>query len=314
VADWLMPMLLLIIGIICYVYRAYLELHYDMLVMFGPPSLWSMFVWPIMCIPSFLLSGVSAMIAGGRDTGIGDDKGSSVRVKVSDVEMQPIGRDQDNYMLMVDDNSGSSSGNSNVDANVNAPASRFSGSTRELIVGRPEAAAFGLSEYLSITNQEHAHFLGEEERAIELEFMNNPLAANLYAKYPDAKARDRSNYDYVANKAAEHKMVTGNAGVEEEQDVGHDGWLIHDFVDHATAKQAQLLLVHVLALRLYTSSSYESLNLPLRDAGSEWVVYWYMLLPYVCWYVLIFCVCVILWPCPLSLRPPCPPRLLWPLR
>jgi hypothetical protein len=293
VADWVVPMLLLIIGILCYVYRAYLELHYDMIVMFGPPSPWSIFVWLVTCIPMCLLSGVSAMVGGGSDSD--DDKGSS------DVEMQPMGGDQDSYVLMVDDNSGggtSGSGNTN----ANASASRFSGSTRELTVGRPEAAAFGLPEYLSITDDEHADFLRNKESAIELEFTNNPKAANLYAKYPDAKARDRSNYDYVANKAAEHKMVTGNAGVEEEQDVGHDGWLIRDFVDHATAKQAQLLLVHVLALRLYTSSSFQSLNLPLRDAGAECSVLVHVI--FFLLYVFVVFICDIM-PCPLFLRPPC---------
>ena len=53
--------------------------------------------------------------------------------------------------------------------------------------------------------------------------------------------------------------------------------MITDFVYHATAKQAQLQLVHVLALRLYTSSSFQSLNLPLRHAGAGVWEWWHVL-------------------------------------
>jgi hypothetical protein len=87
-------------------------------------------------------------------------------------------------------------------------------------VGRPEAAAFGLQEYLSIPDDELADFLRNKERAIEREFTDNPLAVNLYEKYPEAATRDRINYEYVAKQRAERKIVTGNAGMEEEQDAG----------------------------------------------------------------------------------------------
>ena len=56
------------------------------------------------------------------------------------------------------------------------------GVRRELVVGRPEAAAFGLAHYLEIARAEQAAFLRQRERAIAAEFTSNPLAARLYAR------------------------------------------------------------------------------------------------------------------------------------
>ena len=43
------------------------------------------------------------------------------------------------------------------------------------------------------------------------------------------------------------------------------GLLLSDFLSHESAQTARLSLSHVLALRLYTTSAYESINKPLRQ-------------------------------------------------
>ena len=48
-------------------------------------------------------------------------------------------------------------------------------------------------------------------------------------------------------------------------DLGHEGKTLADFVNHEYSRLAQLLRPHVLALRMYTSSSYPCFNKPLRD-------------------------------------------------
>jgi hypothetical protein len=49
---------------------------------------------------------------------------------------------------------------------------------------------------------------------------------------------------------------------------GHAGMTLDDFVDHAFSRMAGLRRHHVLALRLYTSSTYRQLNGPLRKINS----------------------------------------------
>ena len=48
-------------------------------------------------------------------------------------------------------------------------------------------------------------------------------------------------------------------------DLGHEGKTLADFVNHEHSRLAQLLRPHVLALRMYTSSSYPCFNRPLRE-------------------------------------------------
>ena len=48
-------------------------------------------------------------------------------------------------------------------------------------------------------------------------------------------------------------------------DLGHGGKTLADFVNHEYSRLAQLLRPHVLALRMYTSSSYPCFNRPLRE-------------------------------------------------
>jgi len=51
-------------------------------------------------------------------------------------------------------------------------------------------------------------------------------------------------------------------------DAGHTGKLLDDFVQHPTAAAAGLKRIHVLALRLYTTSMHHSINEPLREGCS----------------------------------------------
>jgi len=52
-------------------------------------------------------------------------------------------------------------------------------------------------------------------------------------------------------------------------DRGHAGMTLDDFVKHPSALSAKLTRAEVLALRLYTTSMYRSINKPLRDGCSE---------------------------------------------
>ena len=56
--------------------------------------------------------------------------------------------------------------------------------------------------------------------------------------------------------------------VSEGFDKGHHNMKLDDFVSHPIAAAAGLRRAHVLALRLYTSSVYRSVNKPLHDGCS----------------------------------------------
>eukprot|EP00961_Rhodomonas_salina_P184787 2494768-Rhodomonas_salina.1 len=90
---------------------------------------------------------------------------------------------------------------------------------------------------------------------------------------------DKANLDYclngTANKPAclpKHVKAQiaqghyhGGSICGEDFDQGHDGMTLDDFVQHPNSQQARLEKHHVLALRLYTTSSYPCFNKPLRE-------------------------------------------------
>jgi len=51
-------------------------------------------------------------------------------------------------------------------------------------------------------------------------------------------------------------------------DAGHEGMTLTDFVESPTARAAELSAAQVLALRLYSSSVYRTINCALRDGCS----------------------------------------------
>ena len=53
------------------------------------------------------------------------------------------------------------------------------------------------------------------------------------------------------------------------RDQGRNGETLKDFVNHPYSRQAGLTEAHMIALRLYTTSAFMSLNTPLRDIESK---------------------------------------------
>ena len=126
----------------------------------------------------------------------------------------------------------------------------FTSGIGTLSVGRPEAAALGLASYLKVDEFDLYERLNLGVKAIEEE---------VYAHGTDT---DRECLDYILNEAAGSSNVRFANGV---RDVGRNGERFIDFVNHPNAKRAHLKAAHVLALRLYTTAAFRSLNTPLRD-------------------------------------------------
>lgn len=141
---------------------------------------------------------------------------------------------------------------------------------RQLMMGKPEEAT-DLPVALGLNRTQLANGIGKGEQAIIDEF-EGPTAtaedrANLHYVYRCRVAR--ANYPQHVQEQISTKHYHGGLLKPGDFDKGHDGMRLDDFVEKANAMlgpdAAKLDRVHVLALRLYTTSSYRQFNDPLRQ-------------------------------------------------
>ena len=141
---------------------------------------------------------------------------------------------------------------------------KFGAQLRTLMMGGPEEAALGLNTALGLTRQELAEGLAKGEQAVIDEFQRGRTEdiANLHYVL-----RCKANADLPPHvmKQIETGKYHGGSLKPGDYDRGHDGMRLDDFLEHPSSKVAMLERVHVLALRLYTTSSYTQFNNPLRE-------------------------------------------------
>jgi len=89
--------------------------------------------------------------------------------------------------------------------------------------------------------------------------------SNFKVAQSSQKWSDQEWLDYILQPASE--LVV--SGTMYARDRGHDKWTLHDFAAHPDARNAGLELAHILALRLYTSGAFSSINNPLRAGCSS---------------------------------------------
>ena len=127
---------------------------------------------------------------------------------------------------------------------------KYSSNARDFILGEPIIAALGLEDYM---RQGFSHYwvhpnsCDEALAAIDEEFRAH------------GTDEDREWFDYIRNHAASEKKC--HQGI---RDHNRDPIMLADFLKSKEAKIARLNLAHVLALRLYSSPVFRSLNIPLR--------------------------------------------------
>ena len=125
--------------------------------------------------------------------------------------------------------------------------------------GTPIEARQGLHKSLGVSIKKLQEIFSEGEDAILAEFSQNMS--------PDKDPLGWSDGDwlhYVLSQPAEEKALpTGFTAAK--LDKGHKGMTLDDFVKHPNAVAADLDRATVLALRLYTTSAYKSINRPLRE-------------------------------------------------
>lgn len=128
---------------------------------------------------------------------------------------------------------------------------KFESSLRALVTGRPVEAALGVHDFLRAPDKEI--YMG--------------LAEGIGAIVREVKARgteeDKMCLEYVLHATTGSNTTKFPNGVLDEG--RPKGLRFRSFVEHPMSQKAKLSEAHVLALRLYTTAAYKSLNGPLRD-------------------------------------------------
>ena len=144
---------------------------------------------------------------------------------------------------------------------------RFLVELRSLVFGHPQEAARGVQHYMCVDADTILTAMGEGTKAIEREIELH------------GTEEDKECLDYILHSEAgtsSHVFPNGNLCC----DCSADGQLLEsrripngdgagmrlaDFVAHPHSREAALREPHVVALRLYTTAAYRSINSPLRD-------------------------------------------------
>ena len=144
--------------------------------------------------------------------------------------------------------------NSDPTLSVDPPAggilSRFATEPTALITGQPQDAARGINFYLKAGDAEIYERLVHGVASVQREFADGGTAEDLEC------------LEYVLHCAAGSSSKCFANGT---RDRGRNGERLRDFVEHSNSRASGLTEAHVLALRLYTSAAFKSINTPLRD-------------------------------------------------
>ena len=124
-----------------------------------------------------------------------------------------------------------------------------------LVTGNAMDAALGINHFMRADEHEVQRQMSEGVRAIVREVEQSGSEV------------DRECLDYVLNQRAGSSARRFQHG--KRRDEGRNGEVLADFVNHRCSRTAHLSEAHVLALRLYTTAAFQSINQPLRDLSDE---------------------------------------------
>ena len=151
---------------------------------------------------------------------------------------------------------------------VRRTSSRFFGRSAEgikaLTIGRPEAAALGLESFLQLPKAALLSRLAEGVGGISAEVDAcgdaDTKECLRYILHERAGSSPRlfDNSEYPRD-------CDGNGLRRDRKDREGLGMRLADFVAHRSARKAELTEAHIVALRLYSSAAFRTINGPLRD-------------------------------------------------
>lgn len=144
---------------------------------------------------------------------------------------------------------------------------RFIMEPRSLRLGEPADAVLGLDRYMGVDAGMIRHRMAQGVSAIvdELESYGTDV--------------DRECLHYVLHaEAGSSELTFSNGNLKRDCDsagnllpsrrtLNGNGMRLQDFIEHPSSRTAKLEPAHVVALRLYTTAAFSSINTPLRDRG-----------------------------------------------
>ena len=160
-----------------------------------------------------------------------------------------------------------SSGSDRCDATQGQTEDPNKFSIRALSLASAEDAAHGLETALGLSDKSLlGNLLKSGLDAIQNEFLSsgNSEDADNFRYVYEGRARKTHIPEHVVSEI-KRGMYHGGPIVEADFDTGHDDFTLDDFLQHDFCTIAELSREHVLALRLYTTSSYRRITLPLRE-------------------------------------------------
>jgi ankyrin repeat protein len=144
---------------------------------------------------------------------------------------------------------------------------RFASDPCTLVFGSPQQAALGLVDYLCVAEGELFRQVGNGIAAIQQEFAfasAEDQECLRYALHEEAGSSKITFQDGLCRDCGSDGCVLCERQVADEAG-GQRGMRLADFVAHPHARIAKLLPAEVLALRLYSMATFQTINNQLRD-------------------------------------------------
>ena len=153
-------------------------------------------------------------------------------------------------------------------ARLQTAENRFATSPTELRFGRPAAAALGVEHYMCVTREVVPQGLLDGTAAIVREVSaggsDEDNECLEYVLRAEAGSSERTYQGGLRRDCGESGTVLACRTVSDGQG-GTRGMRLEEFVSHPSAQLANLTEAHIVALRLYTTQAFRSINNPLRD-------------------------------------------------
>ena len=145
---------------------------------------------------------------------------------------------------------------------------RFETSFRELVVGQPEFAAHSLERFMRVPTNVQPPSLEQGVDAIvrEVKQNGNPIMVECLSYVLEHAA---GSSDKLFPNSAYPRDCDENGVRADRKTASGEGMRFGDFVADEEARGADLHPPHVLALRLYTTAAFISINAPLRQLSDE---------------------------------------------
>jgi len=144
---------------------------------------------------------------------------------------------------------------------------RFASAPRELVFGRPAQAALGVENFMRVPDNvvHQGRIDGTAAIVSEVSLAGTDVDKEClaYVLYAEAGSSDLTFQGGLKRDCDENGKVLESRTVYDG--AARRGMLLRDFVAHEHSRLAKLEQAHVVALRLYTTAAFESINNPLRD-------------------------------------------------